>query len=140
MVNTKCLTPVIMRFLFLLFYILLISCSAYRDLNSNISINTYQAKNKYGFPSLVIKCYDFDTKNKRSAIPAYVTVNDIVFKPKIENDSIKETVIKPERDSKLDIEISYIGKRTIVIKNFRIMAKDSIILDVYLTDSNEVLY
>ncbi len=129
-----------MKYLSLVLLLLLISCSSQRWLTSDISVNTYKARNKYGFSSLVIKCYDFDFNNVKRAIPAYVRVNDIVFEPKIKNDSIKETVIRPSRDSKLDIEISYIGKKTMVINNFKILPKDSVIIDVYMTDSNEALY
>ena len=129
-----------MKYPKLLFFLLIISCSTTKIHNPNISISNYEAVNKYDFPSLVIKCYDFNYKNKRSAIPAYITVNNIVFKPIIENDSIKETIIRPSSDSKLDIEISFIGKKTVVVNNFKLMPKDSVILNVYMMDSNEVLY
>ncbi|MCO5725004.1 hypothetical protein [Robiginitalea marina] len=129
-----------MKYQSLIFLLLFISCKSPRGLTSDISVKTYQARNKYGFPSLVVKCYDFDFRNKRSAIPAYVIVNDIVFEPKVENDSIKETVIRPTSNSKLDIKISFIGKKTIVINNFKILPKDSVVLDVFMKDSDEVLY
>jgi hypothetical protein len=129
-----------MKYQSLVFSLLFISCSSPRGLTSDITVNMLQARNKFGFPSLIVNCYDFDIKNKRSAIPAYVKVNDIVFEPKIENDIIKETVIRPYSDSELDIEISFVGKKTVTIKNFKILPKDSVRLDVYMTDSEEVLY
>lgn len=109
-------------------------------MNKDISINKYTTNSEFSLPYLVIKCYDFDPKNNRMAVPATIIVNDVYFKALIIEDQIKETVIRPYPNSKLDIKILYIGKKTIEVNNFRLMPKDSIVLDVFMADSEEVLY
>lgn len=135
------LISLIMKYPILLFFLLIVSCSTTKVHNQNISVSRYKSSEKYSFPSLVIKCYDFDYNNKRRSIPATVDVNGIVFNSKTENDSIiKKTVIRPLPDSNLDIKISFIGKKEVLLNNFKLKPKDSIVFDVYMMDSNEVLY
>lgn len=112
------------------------SCSSTKSLNSeNIEIEYF--KNQYR-PTTVLVVQSFELENKTSRIPAFVTINDIIFKPTI-TDTTFSNITVFLRPKKYDLEVFYIGKEVLSIKNLKVSSGDSILLKTFLKNSYSVI-
>ena len=93
-------------------------------------------KSKNGFSQL--KFYTFSFYNKNETIPASIEINGVVTHSKF-SDSIANINISVLND-KYDINIFFIGKETIRIKNLLVKSGDSIVINSYMKEDLTPLY
>ncbi len=126
-----------------LFIIILtiISCSSTKVINKeDYVLKKYESKKSRYLPYLIVSCFDYNPVGKKSPIPASIRINNLYFSATVEGDSIHDLIFRPLPNNTIGFEASFIGKIPVQINNLRIKESDSIIIEIYMKDTNEILY
>jgi len=84
---------------------------------------------------IAMNFYDFENKNIR--IPAAVDINGVILQS---SKSSNLNLQVSSKKQKFNIKILFIGKKNVEIRNLIINKRDSLIVNVYLKDSDNILY
>ena len=118
-----------MKLIYPLVLFIFFSCSSSKNINQkNIEIEYYKDRKK---PTTVLVVKTFDFEQEKSRIPAFVEVNDIIFKP----NSFDSDIVIYLNPGKYNLEVILIGKEIVSVKNLNVALSDSIVVNVFLKDS-----
>ena len=96
----------------------------------------YLKKEYWNLPDVIIEVYDNDTKK---SWPASIEVNGVIHNGDGECDEMGKFKLHL-RPGKHNLVISCIGMEKITFNKLKVAERDSIIIQAYLKDSNEILY
>lgn len=113
-----------MILLFIFFFTL--SCSVKNHVAKYSFYDLKKYKSKQNNTKIIIKTYDGDLYNEK--ITPYISMNNIYFF----KDSLFNVGV-----GKHDIEIGYISKESIKIKNLEIKKGDSLVIEAFLKRHNQ---
>jgi hypothetical protein len=124
--------------LFFSFISIYLSCSTYDNISkidNNDEYEVIQSKSKMVGSYIAMNFYDFENKNIR--IPAAVDINGVILQS---SKSSNLNLQVSSKKQKFNIKILFIGKKNVEIRNLIINKRDSLIVNVYLKDSDNILY
>lgn len=116
--------------------ILVLNGCASSDININNEYKIEYLNSNLGNTQIVFECFDYIDKKER--IPATISINDIIFQSEFIDPIPKINILV--KSNTYEIEAFFIGKETVKIKNIKVNSKDSILVKIYMKDSNEVLH
>lgn len=128
---------VIKYLIYFSFFLIFTNCDIQK--NDYYKYETYEIvrkKSKRGFTQLNIVAYEYE--NKSVLIPAYAIINGVIKHLDILNSN--STNIIYLKSDKYNLEINFIGKETIYIKNLLIKNSDSIIIKAYMKEDLTPIY
>ena len=132
--------PQILALLSIVLLSSIVACKGTKvDPGSEYSLTTLKASTWE--PVLVIRAYDFNTKNERDPLPVFAIINGLTFNSLQKGArSINDIIVRPSPETKMDIGIYYIGKTPFRMGGLELKRGDSVILDVKMEDSLEPLH